>query len=122
MDIFVWGLQVALALFFIAPALMKIRTPKSQLIDKGQLAPGDSVVPIRALGMIEGLGSIGIILPLLLGIVPILTPLAAAGFCLVMVGAITVHYRKDEYKLLPLLVVVLIASAFVAYTRFQTIL
>ncbi|RAK02754.1 DoxX-like protein [Larkinella arboricola] len=121
MDIFVWVLQISLALFFMAPALMKIKTPKREMIEKQQLAPGESILPIRALGVIEVLGSIGIILPLWLGILPVLTPLAATGFCVVMVGATIVHYKKGDYKVLPLLVVVFIAAAFVAWSRFQSL-
>jgi len=121
MDTFVWVLQIALALFFLVPAIMKLKTPKAQLVQQGQLGPGDSATPIRVLGAVEGLGSIGIILPLLLNILPVLTPVAATGFCIVMIGSTVVHYRKGEYKILPLLVVVFAAAAFVAWSRFQTV-
>ncbi|MGM9509080.1 DoxX family protein [Larkinella sp. GY13] len=119
MNILLWVLQIALALFFLVPATMKIRTPKCQLIEKGQLAPGDSTVPVRTIGLLELLGSLGIILPMWLGILPILTPLAATCFCLVMVGAMALHAKKSEYKVLSLLVMVFIAAAFVAWNRFE---
>ena len=118
---FVWALQILLALFFIVPGVIKIITPKQELVEKKMLAPGDSEVPVRVIGLLEVLGCVGIILPLLLGILPVLTPIAAMGFCFVMAGAVVVHFNKGEYKILPLLVIVFIAAAFVAWYRLKAI-
>jgi uncharacterized membrane protein YphA (DoxX/SURF4 family) len=118
MDKFVWALQIALALFFIAPAFMKLKTPKQQLIEQKRLAPDGSVVPIRVIGWLEVLGCVGIILPVLLGILPVLTPIAAIGFALVMIGAVAVHYKKAELKVIPMLVLAFIAAVYVAWYRF----
>lgn len=118
MNIFFWILQVGLALFFLMPAITKMITCKQKLIEKGQLAPNGSVVPVRLIGIMELLGCIGIVFPLWLNIFPILTPIAAVGFCIVMAGAFAVHYIKKEYKLLPLVSLVFIASAIVAFYRF----
>lgn len=118
METTLWVLQGLLAAFFVMPVMMKLTSTKNQLIEKQQLKPGDSVVPIRVIGVLELLGIIGIILPQLTGIFPVLTPVAAVGFSLVMVGAFFVHLNKKEYKVLPMLVVVLVLSATVAYFRF----
>ena len=42
-------------------------------------------------GAAEILGALGVILPRLTGILPVLTPLAAAGLALIMVVAISLH-------------------------------
>lgn len=115
---FVWVLQILLALFFLMPGVTKLITPEPELIQKGMLAAGQSALPIRAIGALELLGSAGMILPILLGILPVLTPLAAIGFCLVMAGAGVVHGSKGEYNMLPLLGVVFMATAYVAWYRF----
>ena len=118
MHTFIWIVQAALAAFFFMPGGMKVITPREKMIEKGQLKPGDSIIPIRALGIVELLGIIGLILPSWLNIVPILTPIAAIGFCIVMVGAFVVHFRKKDFRILPLLVAIFILSALVVWYRF----
>jgi uncharacterized membrane protein YphA (DoxX/SURF4 family) len=74
---------------------------------------------IRFVGTSELLGSLGLILPMLTGILPWLTPLAAAGLSLIQVLAIfMVHLPKKEYQVIPVNIVLLALSAFVAYGRF----
>jgi DoxX-like family len=76
---------------------------------------------VKAVGAAEVLGAVGAILPRLLGIAPVLTPLAAVGFCVVMVGAVTVHFRRHEFKQGVLLVPTYLAlAAFEAFGRFFT--
>ena len=53
---------------------------------------------IRTVGIIEILGAYGLVIPLWLNIVPILTPLAAAGFCIIMLLAMGVNYRNKKYQ------------------------
>ena len=118
MNTFIWIVQTVLAAFFLMPGGMKVITPREKMIEKGQLKPEDSIIPIRLLGIVEILGSIGLILPFWLDILPILTPLAAIGFCIVMVGAFVVHFRKSDFRILPLLVVIFMLSALVAWYRF----
>ena len=119
MNTFIWITQVALAILFFMPGLMKIITSREKMIEKGQLAEGGSIIPIRLLGLAELLGCIGIILPLWLNIVPILTPITAICFCIVMIGAFAVHFGKKDYKILPVLVLIFILSALVAWYRLQ---
>lgn len=117
MNTFLWILQIILAMFFLMPGFTKLITSKNKLVEKGQLSPEGSVIPVRLIGIMEILGSIGMILPGLLNILPILTPLASVGFCIVMIGAFAVHYGKKEYKMLPILSIVFILSAIVAFYR-----
>jgi uncharacterized membrane protein len=69
---------------------------------------------IRFVGISELLGALGIILPLLTGILPWLTPLAAIGLATIQVLAIfTEHLPKREYNVIPVNIVMLALSAFV---------
>ncbi|MBA4057063.1 MAG: DoxX family protein [Marivirga sp.] len=118
MNTAIWIIQGILAAFFLMPAKMKLISSKQKLIDKKQIEPDGKILPIRIIGLAELLGVFGIIIPYLTGILPILTPLAAIGFSMVMVGAVVVHLKKKEFKVLPLLAVIFILSSMVAFYRF----
>ena len=113
MNTAIWIIQGVLAALFLLHAIMVLISSKPQLIDTKP-----SVLQMRIIAFSELLGVIGIIIPYLAGMIPILTPLAAIGFSVVMVGAFVVHYKKKEYKILPLLVLLFILSLVVAYYRF----
>jgi hypothetical protein len=77
---------------------------------------------LRFLGVAEVLGAVGLILPGLLGIRPGLTPLAAAGLVIIMIGATVLTLAGVvpggvAGALIPLVVGLL--SAFVAYGRWR---
>jgi hypothetical protein len=71
----------------------------------------------RIIGVLEVLEAIGIVLPALTGIVPWLTPLAALGLVLTMIGAALTHVRRNEYSVITVPAVLLILAAFMAYGR-----
>ena len=64
------------------------------------------------------MGAIGIVLPALTGILPWLTPLAALGLVLTMIGAVLTHLTRPEYGAIAVPAVLLILAAFVAYGFF----
>jgi hypothetical protein len=74
---------------------------------------------LRFIGVCETLGGIGLILPSLLRIRPGLTPLAAAGLVIIMIGATIISFMSGPVgtALIPLVVGLLLA--FVAYGRWQ---
>lgn len=121
MNTILWILQGLLSLIFIMPGFGKLFSTKQQHIANGHITPENSVIPIRILGVLEWLGCIGIIVPWLFGFFPILTPVSAVGFGLVMLGGILMHAQKKEYKMLPMLITILFISATVAYFRFQQV-
>lgn len=85
MNIALWIVQSLLALLFLFAGGMKLVLPVEEMIQQMPLAlPGWFV---RFIGIVEVLGGIGIILPWLLRIRPTLTPLAAAGLVIIMIGA-----------------------------------
>jgi hypothetical protein len=83
--------------------------------------PGDvSAALVRFVGIAEILGPIGLILPMLTGILPWLTPLAAIGLAIIQVLAIGFHARRGETaKTLPANLVLLALSLFVVWGRWS---
>jgi hypothetical protein len=73
---------------------------------------------VKALGTLEILGAAGLVLPALLGIAPVLVPLAAVGLVLIMIGAAIVESRRQEFKHVLLNLTYLAVAAFVAWGRF----
>jgi uncharacterized membrane protein YphA (DoxX/SURF4 family) len=73
---------------------------------------------VKALGAVEILGAVGLILLALLDIAPVLVPLAALGLGLIMIGAAIVESRRQEFKHVLLNLTYLAMLAFVAWGRF----
>ncbi|WP_323793046.1 DoxX family protein [Nocardioides sp.] len=120
MDIVIWILSGLLALVFVAAGAMKLATPRAKLLENPQMGWADdfSAPQIQAIGAIEVLGGIGVILPWLLDVLPVLTPLAALGLAATMVGAMIQHARRDEKEALPKNAVLLVLALAVAVIRF----
>ena len=110
-----WTVQVLLALLFLFAGVMKLVLPVEAL--KGPIElPG---LFLKFIGVCEVLGGIGLILPGLLRIRPGLTPLAAAGLVIMMIGATVISLMGGGIPLaLPALVTGLL-SAFVAWGRWR---
>jgi hypothetical protein len=75
----------------------------------------------RLIGVAEILAGIGLALPTLTGILAWLTPLAAMGLIIVMVGAVIFHIPRKEYPNIVFNLVLLALAAFVAYGRFVVV-
>jgi hypothetical protein len=112
-----WIVQGLLALLFLFAGGMKLILPLEALTGPVPL-PG---LFLRFIGVAEVLGAIGLILPGLLRIRPGLTPLAAAGLVIIMIGATAVTLASGDLAsgLIPLVVGLL--SAFVAYGRWRLV-
>jgi hypothetical protein len=95
----------------------KVSSSKQKHIESDHLKHDSPVAPLWILGTLEMIGSVGIIVPWLTGIAPILTPITAICFCLVMIGALVVHTQKKQYKFLPMPLVVIMLAGVVAYYR-----
>lgn len=120
MNIVIWILQIVLALAFLAAGGMKLARPRPALASSGLAWVDDfSDSAVKGIGALEVLGAIGLILPALTGIAPILTPLAALGLALTMAGAIVVHIRRKETIVPPLVLGVL--ALVVAVARFGVV-
>ena len=73
---------------------------------------------MKIIGALEVAGAIGLILPWLLDIAPILTPIAALGLVLTMLGAAIVHLRRGETQMIVPNIVLGLLALFVALGRF----
>ncbi|NIK56376.1 DoxX family protein [Kribbella shirazensis] len=73
---------------------------------------------LKSLGAIEVLGAMGLVLPAVTDIAPVLVPVAAIGVVLLMVGAMLTHLRRHEAKAVVGTLVYLALAAFVAWGRF----
>ncbi|RGE20358.1 DoxX family protein [Leucobacter sp. wl10] len=97
MLIALWIVNALLALAFLAAGGTKLARPKDALAARGMGYVEDFAAPtIKAIGALEVLGALGLVLPLATGIAPVLTPLAAVGLTITMIGAIVVHARRRE--------------------------
>jgi hypothetical protein len=109
-----WIVQGLLAALFLFAGVMKLVMPLDKLAGPVEL-PG---VFIRFIGVAEALGGLGLILPGLLRIKPGLTPLAAVGLVIIMIGAVVITLPSGlGDALIPLIVGLL--AAFVAYGRWR---
>jgi hypothetical protein len=119
-NIALWVAQGLLALVYLAAGGLKVVQPREQLVASGNLdwMKDSSDACVKAVGLVEILGALGVILPWLTGIAPILTPIAAVGLVVVQIGALRVHLVRNERRPLPANVLLLLLAAFVAVGRF----
>lgn len=110
-----WVVQVLLALLFLFAGGAKLVLPAEAL--KGPVPV--PVVFLRFIGVCEVLGAIGLILPGLLRIWPVLTPLAAAGLMIIMIDATVVNVVGGGGAIALITLVLGLLAAFVAYGRRQ---
>ncbi|WP_159850725.1 DoxX family protein [Nocardia sp. CY41] len=123
MNLALWivaGLLATLALFGGAT---KTFMPKDKLDELGAKSGGGwtehaSAGFVRILGVLELLAAAGLILPAALDIAPMMVPVTAVCWILLMIGAMITHARYEQYKYVALNFVYLALAAFVAWGRF----
>ena len=118
MNIVLWICAGLLAAMFLMAGVMKATMPKEKLEPAMQWSKTWSRPQLQALGTVEVLGAIGLILPWALNIARVLTPLAAVGCAVVMIGAVATHIRMKDYKGTGMPVVLLVLAIIVAAGRF----
>jgi uncharacterized membrane protein YphA (DoxX/SURF4 family) len=113
-----WIIQVLLALLFLFAGGTKLVLPLEVLKSMG--SPNQVQLPgplIRFIGICEVLGALGLVLPSLLRIRPSLTPLAAAGLAIIMIGAVVLTVVGDGVGAAIVPFITLLLCIFVAYGR-----
>ncbi|MER7176538.1 DoxX family protein [Streptomyces mesophilus] len=73
---------------------------------------------VKGIGAVEVLAAVGLVLPAVTDIAPVLVPVAAVGIMVLMTGAAVVRFRRKEFKLVAVDLVYLALAAFVAWGRF----
>lgn len=97
MNTALWTIAAILAAAFITTGGMKLTRSRSDLAAAGMdWVDSFSDSQIKAIGLAELAGGIGVVLPALVDIGPILVPIAATGLAITMVGAAAFHIRRND--------------------------
>ena len=122
LNVVLWIVQGLLAALFLLAGSTKLILPLDVLMSMG--SPNQVALPswfIRFIGVAEGLGAIGLILPRFLRIRPQLTLLAAIGLVIIMIGATSLTWFADGLAPASFPMVVGLLAGFVAYSRSRTV-
>lgn len=118
MDTFLWILQWLLAGMFLMAGTMKLMQPKEKLAQSQGWANDFTSTTVKLIGMAEVLAAIGLVVPPLTDIAPILSQLAATGLVVLMIAAFSVHRRRGETQFMAMTAMLAILTAVVAIGRF----
>ena len=116
MNTTLWIVQGLLAAAFLMAGSIKLLKPKSELKPQlGDWVDSLSEPVFKIIGVLEVLGAIGLILPMAIQILPVLTPIAAIGLAMTMLGAMILHFQRNEKedainKNMPLLLLALFVT------------
>ena len=112
-----WVVQVLLALLFALSGAMKLALPYAELLKQGAWVERVPEGLVKFIGVAELSGALGVILPAATRIKPFLSPLAAAGFVVIMVLASALHLSLGEPPIAQVILGGL--AAFVVWGRFR---
>ena len=117
MNIALWIAQgLLVAMYLVAGTVKTFQTTKAR--EQFPWAKNRSDGFVRFVGISELLGAFGLILPLVTGVLPWLTVLAAVGLTLIQLLAIfTEHLPKKEYSVIPVNIILLALAVFVVIGR-----
>jgi len=118
MNIALWIVAGLLAVAFVGAGVTKLTQPKKKLAERMAWVEDFSPGTVKLIGGLEVLAGIGLILPALTGIAPVLVPLAATGLAVIMALAVITHVRRHEPQVIVFNLVLLALAVFVAWGRF----
>jgi hypothetical protein len=122
MDVALWIVAGVLAVVFLASSISKLFVPKDKLAGTmgglSKWVEDFSPAALKAIGAVEFLGAVGLILPAVLNIAPVLVPVAACGAVLLFAGAAITRWRRGERATITGDLLYLALAAFVASGRF----
>jgi hypothetical protein len=110
-EIAYWILAGLLAAFYLFAGGRKVSQGKEQLAPMMGWVDTIPMSVVRLIGVLEILGAVGLILPPLTGVAPVLALLSAAGFLVLQVLATGLHLSRGEVKVTPLNVVLIVLAA-----------
>jgi len=117
MEIALWIVASIVALFYVMAGGMKTFNTTA-FVEKAPWAQRMGVSGVRAVGVLELLGAVGIVLPQLTGIgAPLLTIVAAGCLALVQIVAIGIHLAEKSYASLPVNIAMVALPLFVFFGR-----
>ncbi len=112
-----WIMQGILATVFLASGII-IYLLREKLKPKLSWLNEYSPKAVLLICIAKIMGAIGLIVPMLTGIFPVLTPMAASGIATIMALAFAYHIKKKEYKDIPATIIFFGIALFIAYNRF----
>jgi hypothetical protein len=120
MDLALWIAAGLLAAVALAGGISKTFVPKAKLAAAhgGEWTAGASAGFIKTLGVLELLAAVGLILPAMVDVAPVMVPVTAVCWVLLMIGAMITHGRLGQFKLAMLNLGYLALAAFIAWGRF----
>lgn len=119
MNLTLWIATGLLAAVALAGGVSKTFVPKEKLAahSGGEWTRTASVGFVKTLGILELLAAVGLILPAVLDIAPVMVPVTAACWVALMVGAMITHGRLGQFGLVLLNVFYLALAAFIVWGR-----
>lgn len=118
MNILLWILAGALAVVFVITGASKLVSSRERLARRTPFVEDFPLGAVRGIGVLEILGAVGLILPGLLGVAPLLVAGAAACLAIMMVFALLVHVRRgDGIAIMAGPIALAIAATLVAWGR-----
>ena len=118
METLLWTFQIALALLFGVVGWLKLARSRAELAPHMRWVEEASHRELKAVGALELMAAVGLVLPAALGILPVLTALAASGVVLLMAGAMKANASTHELSRVPLNVVIAAVALWIAVERF----
>lgn len=120
MNLALWICTGLLALVALAGGVSKAFVPKERLAaaEGGGWTADVGTGFVKTLGVLELLAVAGLILPAALGIAPVLVPVTAVCWVLLMTGAMITHGRRGEFRFVALNAVYFALALFIAWGRF----
>ena len=121
MNLTLWIVTGLLAVAYLIGGGLKLILPKEKIAaitPSARWVDDFSAGSVKAIGALEVLAAVGLVLPAALDIAPVLVPLAALGLVMLMVGAVITRIRRHEFKFVAVDLVYLALAGFVAWGRF----
>jgi len=118
MNTVIWICQAILAAAMLGAGLMKIMKSRAELEPKMGWVRAFTDSQVQLIGIAEVVGAVGLIVPALTGILPILTPIAAAALAVLMAGGAATHVKLKEAPMAAPALVLGALAVFIAVGRF----
>jgi uncharacterized membrane protein YphA (DoxX/SURF4 family) len=121
MNLTLWIVTGLLAVAYLIAGGGKLILPKEKIaatMSSARWVEDFSAGSVKAIGALEVLAAVGLVLPAALDVAPVLVPLAALGLVMIMLGAVITRIRRHEAKPMVGDLVHLALAGFVAWGRF----
>ena len=120
MNVTLWITAGLLAAVALVGGVSKAFIPKERLAAQsgGEWVADADVGFVKTLGALELLAAIGLIMPAVLTFAPVMVPVTAVCWVLLMVGAMITHGRRGQMKFVMVNTVYLAIAVFIAWGRF----